>query len=150
MATAVRLFTPGTPDTDLIVVKGMVLEGLRIDPRVLQRKVNKFWGVDGESHIWGGKGGREITIPVIIYDDAEVSPAYDSANDLADFIDDDLNGSKLGLTGSLEITSPSDHSDFVDVTFNGAVLLDGPKQDVAGTVGGDYWAICMLLFRQMS
>lgn len=151
MATAVKLVEDpeGTPEVHLDVL-GLALEGLQIEPRGIQRKTTKFWGVDNESHIFGGRGGRDINVPVLIYDDAEEDPIFPTAADLSGYIDHTLNGSALGSVGVLQITSESDHPDFDDCTYSGATLIEGPKHDIAGNLGGGYWAICILHFRQMS
>lgn len=150
MASAVTLID-STPTTHLDV-KGVVIEGVIIEPRVIQEKINKFWGVIGESLINGERGGRNIMVPVWIYDDAEESPAFDTARKLADYIDYTLNTTALQKNGTLTVVSESNHSPFLDTTFKGAALSPehGIKKDFAGTLGGGYFAECMLLFRQLS
>lgn len=132
--------------TTLISVKGIVLDGIVIEPRQLQRKVTKFWGVNNESHIYGGAGGRSITVPIIIYDVTD----FNTARKVADYVNETLNGTALGEHGTLTVTSLSNHAAFADCTFDGFSLLEGPKHDDAGTLGGGYFAIGQLLFRQMS
>lgn len=146
MASAVTL-TDASPG-DLLDIKGVALEGVVIEPRAFQQRTNKFWGVDGESRIYGGRGGRAIQIPVIIYDATD----FDTARKLADYIDYDLNTDGIGLNGTLEWVSPADHSPFLDCSFEGALMSPGDsiKLDEAGTLGGGYFAICLLLFRQLS
>ena len=146
MATAVKLVENGGIPTTHLDVKGLVLEGLDIQQRLLQEKLTKFWGVDNESRIHGGIGGREFTVPVLIYDATD----FDTARKLSDYIDVELNTTQKGLGGTLTITSESDHAPFDDCRFGGATLVEGAKKDTAGTLGGGYWAICLLFFRQMS
>ena len=150
MASAVTL-TNATPG-DLIDVKGVVLEGVDIQPRTQQTKITKFWGVNGESEIWGGHGGRDITIPVIIYDDAEEDADFETARALADYLDYTLSTTALGANGTLDIVSAADHSAFTDCTFRGVQFMPGEtiKQDVAGTLGGGYYALCLLFVRQLA
>jgi hypothetical protein len=143
MASAITLIDGGTTHLD---VHGYVLEGLVIEPRPTQRKTTKFWGVNNESQIYGGRGGRNILVPVIVF---KVG-TYTTAALLADYINATLNGSALGTKGILTITSLSNHSAFDDTTYDGFALVEGPKQDVGGTLGGQYWAIGQLLFRQLS
>ncbi|MGD9632197.1 MAG: hypothetical protein AB7G28_20640 [Pirellulales bacterium] len=132
--------------TTNLSVKGVVLEGLRIDQRLIQEKITKFWGINNESRIFGGRGGREINVPVIIYDTTD----FDTPRKLSDYIHGTLNGTAQGTGGQLTIMCPSNPSPLDDVRYGGAVLLDGPKKDDAGTLGGQYWAICVLSFRQLS
>lgn len=146
MASAVTL-TNATLG-DLIDVKGVTLDGVVIEPRMFQQRTNKFWGVDGESRIYGGRGGRAIQIPVLIYDATD----FDTARKLSDYIDFTLNTDSIGLNGTLAWESPADHSPYADCSFEGALLSpsDPAKLDDAGTLGGEYFAICLLLFRQLS
>src|SRR3989304_862630 len=112
MASAVKLVDGATTYLD---VKGIALEGLVIEPRTQQRKITKFWGVNAESHIYGGYGGRTIEVPVLVFD----ATAYDTAEKLADYIDQEFNGTALGTVGSLEIISLADHDPFPPTTLAG-------------------------------
>lgn len=154
MPTAVSLIEdPGGTPTTHLDVRGIVLEGILVAPRSIQEKLTKFWGVDNESYIFGGRGGRDIHVPVLIYDndtEDEDYPRFDTSQKLADYIAGTLNGSKMGFDGQLTITSQSNYSPFDDCRFGGAALVDGPKHDDAGLLGGQYWAICVLMFRQLS
>jgi hypothetical protein len=145
MATAVKL-TPAGGGNPTIDVKGVALEGLEISPRLLKVMDRDFWGVSGTSRIFGGYGKRTITVPVLVYD----ATLYDTAEKLADYIDTELNTTHKGATGTAEVTSESDHDAFTDCSFEGAQLLEGPKKDFAGTLGGGYWAIVVLQFTQLS
>lgn len=146
MASAVTLTQ--TTTGDLINVKGVVLEGVTIEPRPLQHRTTKYWGVHGESRINGGRGGRQISIPLLIYDATD----FDTARKLADYIDYTLNTTGLEKNGTLDIVSEADHSKFTDCTFEGAMLSPGDsiKHDEAGTLGGGYFALCLLQFRQLT
>lgn len=128
------------------ITKGVALEGLQIAPRLLQFRDTKFWGTLGVSRIYGGYGQRPITVPVMIYDATD----FNTAEKLADYIDQTLNNSRVGTNGSLEIHSESDHDPFLDCTFEGFTLLEGPKKDDAGTLGGGYFAIGLMHFNQLS
>jgi hypothetical protein len=138
MATAVNFNGNNT--------KGVVLEGLENSPSKLQFHDRKFWGVSGVSRIYGNQAGREITVPVLIYDATD----FDTAAKLSDYIDTTLNRDRAGTNGGLLITSEAAHSSFPDCTFEGAMLVDGPKKDTAGTLGGGYWAIVLMHFTQLS
>jgi hypothetical protein len=143
MASAVTLRTPAL----LIDVPGIALEGLAIEPRFFQHRTTKFWGVDGDSRIYGGAGGRQIQVPVLVYD----ATLYQTARSLADYIDYNLNGTAVGLHGTLDITSESNHSTFLDCSYEGSPLSpgDGIKHDDVGNLGGYYFALIVMSFRQL-
>jgi hypothetical protein len=69
---------------------------------------------------------------------------------LAVYIDTTLNNTLAGTNGSLVITSESDHPTFLDCTFEGALIVDGPKKDEGGTLGGGWWAVVLLHLAQLS
>lgn len=144
--TAVQL-TNATPG-DLLDIPGMVVD-IAVETRPIQRRVNKFFGVDGESIITGGSGGRQITVRMVVYD-TSATPLFDTARKLSDFLDYDVATEGLEQKGTLTLVSESDHSPFADTVFDGMQIIDGPKPDSAGTVGGDYWAEVLLSFRQLS
>lgn len=150
MATAVTLSNaaPG----DLINVKGVVCGDVLIEPRKVVAKRTHRWGPHGESEIIGGHGGRSIHIPVLIYDDDLEEPQFTTARKLSDFIDYTLNTNSLQLNGTLKFFSESDHSEFLNCTFDGAEFLPGGSvhHDVAGIQGGGYIAVCLLHFRQLT
>lgn len=123
---------------------GVVLEGLEITPRQLQFHDRKFWGLAGISRIYGEFGQRELTVPVIIYNN------FTTARQLSVYIDTTLNGDSVGANGTLSINSVSDHAPYPDCTFDGVLLVEGPKRDVAGTLDGYYWAIVLAHFTQLS
>src|SRR4051812_1827199 len=121
-------------------IPGVALEGMRISARQLQFHDRKFWGVAGVSRIYGNFGLRTIEVPVLIYNTSG-EPDISTARKLSDYIDYTINTTLVGHNGTLLITSESNHSSFVDVSFEGADLFEGPKHDEAGTLGGGYWAI---------
>jgi hypothetical protein len=147
MATAV-LFKESAGGATIFTIKGLVLEGFQISPRLLQNHDRKFWGVAGVSRIFGEAGQREIIAPVLIYDSANVD--FNTAEKLSDFIDETLNTTHTGKNGWAEFTSEADHDPYTDITFEGAMLLEGPKLDVIGNLGGGYWAVCLFQFTQLS
>lgn len=130
------------------ITKGVAIEGLNIDPRGMHVRDTKFWGINGVSRIEGGYGSRRIMVPVIIYDSANVD--FDTAEKLADYIDTTLNTTRHGDNGTLEIHSEADHDPFLDCSFEGFELREGPKKDFAGTLGGGYFAIGIMHFIQLS
>ena len=127
-------------------ISGVVLEGIEIEPRRLQFHDRKFWGVTGVSRIFGEAGERGITVPVLIYDAA----VFTTAALLSTYIDSTLNNTIVGTNGTLTITSESNHPAFTDCTFEGALLVEGPKKDEGGNLGGGYWAIVLMHFTQLS
>jgi hypothetical protein len=134
-------------------VPGLVLEGVVIEPRPIQERTTKFWGVSGESRIFGEAGGRAIQVPVLVFDNAEEDPLFDTARKLANYIDYELNGTAQGRRGTLRIVSESNRSPYGDTMFEGAVLDpgEGIKPDLVGNLGGvgRWFAPCLLLFRQL-
>lgn len=126
--------------------KGVVLEGMEIQPRKLQFHDRKFWGVSGVSRIYGQFGDRDITIPLLIYDATD----FDTARKLSDYIDVTFNNDRVGTNGSLTVISESNHRVLDDCTFEGALIIDGPKKDEGGTLGGGWWAVVLLHFSQLS
>ena len=144
--TAVQL-TNASPG-DILDIPVIVTD-INIEQRPVQRRVTKFFGVDGESVIKGGKGGRNIAVRMLIYDQSG-SPAFNTSRKLADFLDYTVGTDALEKNGTLTLVSDSDHSPFADTTFDGMQVLDGPKPDAAGTLGGNYWAEVLLVFRQLT
>lgn len=132
---------------DLLDVPGLVT-AIRVEPRPIQRRISKFFGVDGESIINGGSGGRDIVVQVLIYD-TSVANIFSTARKLSDWLDYTAGTAALESYGTLDITSESDHSKFTGCVFNGLEVLEGPKPDLAGTLSGDYWADVLLMFRQL-
>lgn len=139
MATAVQFGAHFT-------VKGLTTR-IEIGPRRTQERRRKFWGVSGESDIHGGYGGRPINVTVLIYDSANVD--FDTARKLADYLDVTLNTTHKGKNGTLTITSESNHAPYSDCKFQGVELFEGPKKDHVGSLGGGYFAECVLLFEQL-
>lgn len=114
-----------------------------VPPRELQARRTKFFGVNGESQITGGLGGRTLQIPMWLHSDA-----FNTANDLGTYIDS-LDWF-IGTTGVLDVDSPADHPQFDHCTFEGAVLMPDPGiiYDHAGGLGGHWIAFIVLQFRQ--
>lgn len=127
-------------------VKGVTLDGCQFGERALQFHDRKFWGVTGVSRIYGQYGQRTLQIPVLLYDVTD----FDTARKVADYVDVTLNNTIVGQNGTLAITSESDHASFADCTFEGARILEGPKKDEGGTLGGKYFAVILLQFTQLS
>ena len=134
------------------VIPGMVLEGVVIPPWELLAREFKFWGVAGGSEISGNHGPRDIYVPLLIYDDAEEDPEFETAAELAAYILDDLNTDLVEVNHDLTITSLSGYPVLTDCVFKGFAIdpQHGIKHDDAGTLGGGYFAKGMLLFRQFS
>ena len=142
MATAVAHDT-GT----ILSIPGIVPEGFVIPPMEYQQSTTKFWGVLGESRINGYAAGRTLSVPIIIYDSVTAA-TFDTALKLATYVHDTLNTDQVGLNGGVTVTSESAHPQFLDCTFEGCILLRGIKKDFAGSLGGNYFAYCRLIFRQ--
>lgn len=122
----------------------MALVGFAVPPRELQQRSTKFWGVRGESVILGETGGRDLVVPVIIYDENR----FKTAQSLSRYIDVTLQN-MIGKTRRLTVESLSDHPGFLDCTFIGFALgPEGVKKDVAGTLGGSFFCLGILTFRQ--
>lgn len=125
-------------------VPGVALAGFAVPPRELQQRTTKFWGVKGESVILGATGGRDLNVPVIIYDEGR----FTTARALSNYLDTNLQN-MIGKTRRLTVESLSDHPGFLDCTFIGFTLgPEGIKKDVAGTLGGSFFCLGVLAFRQ--
>lgn len=127
-----------------IVIPGMVLPWV-VPPREVQQMTTKFWGVVGESRIEGKTAGRTLEIPVLVYDE---DGALNTRQKLSRFLDDDCGRILQGQTATLVVESEADRPAFNHATFDGLVILEGPKLDVVGNLGGGAWAGCVFLFRQ--
>lgn len=137
-----------TTTGDLLDIPGVLAGDVVIEPRRVTVKVTSYFGVDGESEITGGRGGRGIHIPVLIQD----ASAFDTARKLADFIDYTVGTTALLKNGTLDFVSASDHSKFLNCTFRGVEFESGHsvKQDIGGTAGGGWIAYCILHFYQLT
>lgn len=142
------------------IVPGVVLAA-DIGERDVQSHDRKFWGVFGESSIFGQAGKRELLFQVLIYD-LSGTPLFDTARKLSFYIDHDLGDSFIGTTGDLIPISPAFRGDvnvssgtytgygkYQDTRFDGARIIDGPKHDDAGTVGGNWWTEVVMKFTQL-
>lgn len=127
-----------------IVIPGMVLPWI-VPPREVHQMTTKFWGVVGESRIDGKPAGRTLEIPVLVYDEGG---ALNTQQKLARFLDDDCGRILQGQTTTLVVESEAARPSFQHSTFEGVLVLDGPKIDVVGNLGGGAWAQCVFIFRQ--
>lgn len=126
-----------------IEIPGIVLPWT-VPPRELQQMTTKFWGVRGESRINGDMAGRTLEIPVLVYDETR----FNTQAKLSHYLDRDVGQNLVGETATLVIESEADRPPYNDCTFEGPVILDGPKLDFAGTLGGGAWAMVLFFFRQ--
>lgn len=127
-----------------IEVPGMVLEGVFVAPRELKQLTSRFWGVKGESRIYGGTSGRNIVLPVLIYD----ASRFSTAARLSSFIEKDLNQDAVQKRATLQVFSPASRPPYPDTSFEGAVELRAPMRDEAGSLGGGFFALVRLQYRQ--
>lgn len=125
------------------LIPGIVLPWV-LPPRELKMSVTPFWGVKGESAIIGGSAGRSLEIPVLVYDE---EGRFDTRGKLSAFLDE-LDDDMLGKTATLTVESEAGRPLFRDATFTGGFIVEAPKIDEAGTLGGGAWAIVMFTFRQ--
>jgi hypothetical protein len=137
-----------TTTGDQLDVPGVISGDVVIEPRRCKVKRTTFFGVHGETEITGGRSGRAIHIPVLIQD----ASAFDTARKLADFIDYTVGTTALQKNGTLDFVSASDHSKFLNCTFDGVEFEPGHsvKQDIGGTAGGGWIAYCILHFYQLT
>lgn len=100
-----------------------------------------FAGVHGVSEIRLGRGGRGFAINLWHYggftNETDIEASLQTIEKHAN-----ANGD-LVLNNNLQRT-------YKDVTFEGFAILDGPKRDVAGTLGGKWWVELELYFIQLS
>lgn len=125
-----------------IEIPGLVLPWV-VTSREIQQMTTKFWGVKGESRINGDTAGRTLEIPVLVYHESR----FNTQEKLSRFLDRDVQN-QIGETATLVVTSEAGRPPFNYCTFDGAMTIDGPKLDVAGTLGGGAWAIVVFNFRQ--
>ena len=124
-------------------IPGQVLPWV-VPPREPQEMTTKFWGVRGESRIYGDTGGRILDIPVLVYDAAQ----FPSRDRLSTYLDRTVNRDMMGKEATLTVGGVAGHPPFEHCSFEGCVIIDGPKLDEAGTLGGGAWALCRFIFRQ--
>lgn len=127
-----------------IVIPGLVLPW-QLPPREVHQMTTKFWGVRGESRIRGKPAGRTLDIPVVVFDE---DGRFNTRAKLSTWLDRDVNRDLIEDEATLTVESEAGHPPFEHCTFEGAFILDGPKIDHAGTMGGDAFAICRFIFRQ--
>lgn len=125
-----------------IEIPGVVLPWT-VPTRELQQMTTKFWGVKGESRIVGGTAGRTLEIPVLVYDAAR----FNTQAKLSTFLDRDLD-QIVGEVATLVVVSEADRPPYNHCSFEGAMIVEGPKLDAAGTLGGGAWAVVLFAFRQ--
>ena len=123
-------------------VPGVTLP-FQMPARELQQVTTKFWGVAGESRISGGTAGRSIEVPVLVYGDQ-----FNTQAKLAAWFDG--LSAYQGKVATLRITSSVNRPALKDCSFDAAIMVDSPKIDEAGSLGGGAWVIVRFLFRQHS
>lgn len=125
-----------------IEIPGLVLPFV-VPSHELQQMTTKFWGIKGESRIHGNTAGRTLEIHVLVYH----ATRFTTQEKLARFLDRDVEA-MIGEESTLVVTSEAARSPFNNCSFEGHITLDGPKLDVAGTLGGGAWAHVVFVFRQ--
>jgi hypothetical protein len=129
----------------VITIAGETISGIWEAPRVARPRIqvtrSKFFGVLGESEIHGRGGGREIEIPIYMFDH------YASAQAVMDRIAQLEAQASLGLHGTLTMSGAVPRT-YQDVTFEGFEEdpAIGILEDVAGTLDGGWFVKGTLYF----
>lgn len=126
-----------------ITVPGVVLSWI-LPSREPQIATTKFWGVKGESSIFGQAGGRTLDIPVVVYDAGQ----FPGRPQLAAWLNNVVGRDEVGKTATLTVSSAAGHPPFENTRFEAVFVLEGPKIDEVGSLGGGAFAICRFIFRQ--
>lgn len=125
-----------------ILVPGMVLPW-QLGGRDEHSQITKFCGVRGESRINCMPGGRTLEIPVIVY-----GSQFNTRAKLSQWLEnyDTLHGGDPAQT--LVVTSDASRPTFAHTSYSGMVIMEEPKIDEAGSLGGGAFAVVMFIFRQ--
>lgn len=117
-------------------------------PPDLELIISKFPGLAGEFALNGRTGGRDISIPGLLF-----APQFTSGSSVRAFINLLNDPDHIGLNGSLVLPFGNSVRGYHDCTFRGfEELPPGPIQDVGGNLNkGDRNCWCcpgVLYFRQ--
>jgi hypothetical protein len=104
----------------------------------------KFFAVKGESRIDGEHAGRSLEIPVLVY-----SAQFNTQAKLSGYLRE-MDLALRGFSATLVVHSSVDHPPFTDCVFDGFQIVEEPKIDAAGSLGGGAFAVVLFLFRQLS
>ena len=121
-------------------VPGIVLQ-FPTPTRDLKEVTTKFWGVRGESRITGGLSGRTLEIPVLVYGEQ-----FNTQAKLSNWFEKLIQ--YQGFASTLVVTSDADRPPYEDCSFDYAIMLEPPKIDEAGSLGGGAFAPIVFIFRQ--
>jgi hypothetical protein len=125
-----------------VSVPGIVLPW-QLGGRDLHEQITKFCGVRGESRINCMPGGRTLEIPVLVY-----ASQFNTREKLSQWLDvfDRSSGELPAL--SLLVNSEAGRPRFADTSYSGMQIVEEPKIDEAGSLGGGAFAVVMFIFRQ--
>lgn len=128
-----------------IAIPGVVLPWI-LPSREPQVMTTKFWGVNGESSIYGGYAGRTLDIPVIVYDSGQ----FPGRPQLAAWLNNTIGRDQIGQLATLTVNSAVGHPPFENCRFEACIVIEGPKVDEVGSLGGGAFAVCRFIFRQQA
>jgi len=125
-------------------IKGTVMQHA-IPPRTLQNKRTQFFGVNGVSRIFGGFGSRPLQIPVLLHD-----PSFDTAQKLADYVENWLNEFNRGFADVLVIDTLAGRRQYDETALDGVTIQPpGIITDTAQSFGTGYIAQVLFEFTQL-
>lgn len=127
-----------------ITIPGVVLPWV-LPSREPQIATTKFWGLKGESAIFGQNAGRTLDIPVVVYDAGQ----FPGRSQLATWLNTVVGDAEIGKVATLTVESDAGHPPFEQCRFEGVLVMEGPKIDEVGNLGGGAFAICRFVYRQL-
>lgn len=117
-----------------------------MEPPLLHSKIVKFWGVNGETELRGGRGGRILECRIWLHNGYSTYRALGRELESLD--------RRVGTHGTLTIRGNGGYQrQFRNCTFLGftpdGLPGSGPVRDVAGTLDGGWWIAGTLRWRQL-
>jgi len=109
-------------------------------PPTLKTRNDLVWGQHGEIQVYGGQGGRPVSVTMVFHNSWTTEKKLEKA----------LFGllKLTGTNGTLKETGNVTRT-FADCTFDGVEELSGPLEDIAGTIDGGWFIDIRLNFYQL-
>jgi hypothetical protein len=123
-------------------VDGIVLPW-ELSSRDTHEAITHFCGVRGESRIDCSSGGRTLEIPVLVYTTKSNTQAK-----LSGYLESIDNRFRTPESHTLVVTSEAGRPSFIDCSYIGMRIVEEPKLDHAGSLGGLPFATVIVIFRQ--
>jgi hypothetical protein len=109
--------------------------------RETHEMTTKFFGVRGESRIDGSPAGRSLEIPVLVY-----SSPFNTQAKLSNYLRE-LDLALRGFAATLVVSSSVARPAYPECSFDGFRIVEEPKMDVVGSLGGGAFAVVLFYFR---